>query len=45
VDPVFDAGSIQSSTHCVTPMNVVNGPARARFGVQPDSGHWDQAIV
>ncbi|MET0656899.1 MAG: hypothetical protein ABW110_01930 [Steroidobacteraceae bacterium] len=32
-DPDFDAGPMQNTTHAVTPLIVVNGPARDLFGV------------
>ena len=33
VDESFDAGPMQSTTHCVTPLIIVNGPARDFYGV------------
>ena len=37
-DPDFDIGPLQNTTHPVTPLIIVNGPARARFGVQSGCG-------
>jgi hypothetical protein len=31
-DPLFDVGPLQSTTHCVTPMIIVNGPSRYSYG-------------
>jgi len=31
-DPVFDLGPLQSTTHCVTPLIIVNGPSRYAHG-------------
>jgi hypothetical protein len=31
-DPVFDLGPLQSTTHCVTPLIIVNGPSRFDYG-------------
>jgi hypothetical protein len=33
VDPLFEAGPLQSATHCVTPLIIVNGPARHEHNV------------
>lgn len=38
VDPVFDVGPLQSTTHCVTPLIIVNGPARDLYGVAHEAG-------
>lgn len=38
VDDEFDAGPLQTTTHCVTPLIIVNGPARERFGVSHGAG-------
>lgn len=38
VDPLFDAGPLQSTTHCVTPLIIVNGPAREMYGVHSGVG-------
>ncbi|MET0984626.1 MAG: hypothetical protein ABW034_04385 [Steroidobacteraceae bacterium] len=32
-DPLFDAGPMQVTTHCITPFLIVNGPARETFNV------------
>lgn len=37
-DPLFDAGPLQNTTHSVTPLIIVNGPARELFGVQSGCG-------
>lgn len=37
-DPRFDAGPLQSTTHCVTPLCIVNGPARKVFEVSSGAG-------
>lgn len=37
-DPLFDAGPLQNTTHPVTPLIIVNGPARALFGVSSGVG-------
>ncbi|MFA5630395.1 MAG: hypothetical protein WC997_02690 [Porticoccaceae bacterium] len=31
-DPRFDLGPLQSTTHCVTPLVIVNGPSRYHYG-------------
>lgn len=31
-DPEFDLGPLQSTTHCVTPLIIVNGPSRYDYG-------------
>jgi hypothetical protein len=33
VDPLFDVGPLQNTTHCITPLIIVNGPARMEYGV------------
>jgi hypothetical protein len=38
VDPLFDIGPMQSTTHCVTPLIIVNGPARKTYNVSSDVG-------
>lgn len=37
-DPVFDAGPLQNTTHTVTPLIIVNGPARELYGVGSGGG-------
>jgi hypothetical protein len=37
-DPDFDAGPMQNTTHQVTPLIVVNGPARTLFGISSGVG-------
>jgi hypothetical protein len=37
-DPLFDAGPMQNTTHAVTPLIVVNGPARKAYGVSSGGG-------
>ena len=37
-DPAFDAGPLQNTTHPVTPLIIVNGPARGLFGVHSGCG-------
>lgn len=37
-DPRFDIGPLQSTTHCVTPLIIVNGPARQTYGVSSGVG-------
>jgi hypothetical protein len=32
VDPTFDVGPLQNTTHCVAPLIIVNGPARKDHG-------------
>jgi hypothetical protein len=32
-DPLFDIAAVQATTHCVTPLIIVNGPARRAFNV------------
>lgn len=38
VDPLFDAGPMQNTTHPVTPLIIVNGPARALYNVNSGIG-------
>lgn len=38
VDPRFDIGPMQNTTHCIAPMIIVNGPARDLFGVSSGVG-------
>ncbi|MEM7272145.1 MAG: hypothetical protein AAF547_03605 [Actinomycetota bacterium] len=33
LDPAFDLGEMQGTTHCTAPLVIVNGPARASAGV------------
>jgi hypothetical protein len=37
-DPAFDAGPLQNTTHPVTPLIIVNGPARELYGVSSGGG-------
>lgn len=40
VDPEFEIGPVQNTTHCVTPLIVVNGPLRGDYGF-----HWDDGAL
>lgn len=37
-DPVLDMSEVQSTTHCLTPLVIVNGPAAARAGIASGFG-------
>jgi hypothetical protein len=38
IDPLFDLGPVQNTTHCVTPLIIVNGPAVQDYGVSYGAG-------
>ncbi|MHA3795382.1 hypothetical protein [Sphingomonas sp. YL-JM2C] len=38
VDPRLDLGAMQATTHCITPLIIVNGPARSLHGVACEAG-------